>query len=128
MEIKNTISIHWSKKPKKLPVVFTKNEDLKVLSNLKGTHCLVGMLLYGSGLRLSEILVVRIKDIDFGYSQIVVRDSKDEKDHIAMLPQKMLEPLKNHLRKVKKIHKEDLKNGYRIVYLPYAIGKKISEC
>jgi len=82
------------------------------------------MLLYGSGLRLSESLELRIKDIDFGYSQIVVRDSKGEKDRITMLPQKIVEPLKNHLRKVKEIHEEDLRNGYGSVYLPYAIERK----
>jgi len=75
-ELENTISIYWSKRPKKLPVVFTRSEAIKVLNNLKGTHWLVGILLYGSGLRLSESLELRIKDIDFGYSEIVVRDSK----------------------------------------------------
>jgi len=82
------------------------------------------MLLYGSGLRLSESLELRVKDIDFGYSQIVVRDSNGEKDRITMLPKKIVEPLKKHLEKVNEIHKEDLKNGYGNVYLPYAIERK----
>jgi site-specific recombinase XerD len=79
-ELDNTISIYWSKKPKRLPVVFTKSEVIKVLDKLKGIHWLVGMLLYGSGLRLSESLELRVKDLDFGYNQIRVRDSKGEKD------------------------------------------------
>ena len=123
-ELENTISIYWSKRPKKLPVVFTKDEAIKVLDKLKGVHWQVGMLLYGSGLRLSESLQLRIKDIDFGYNQITVRDSKGEKDRITMLPKKIIEPLKNHLDKVKEIHIEDLKNGYGNVYLPYAIERK----
>lgn len=123
-ELDNTISIYWSKKPKRLPVVFTKSEVIKVLDKLKGTHWLDGMLLYGSGLRLSESLELRVKDLDFGYNQIRVRDSKGEKDRSTMLPQKMVHPLKEHLIKVKAIHEEDLKNGFGIVYLPYAIERK----
>jgi len=123
-ELDDTISIYWSKKPKKLPVVFTKREAVEVLGMLKGTHWLVGMLLYGSGLRLSESLELRVKDIDFGYNQIIVRDSKGEKDRTTMLPQKIVQPLKEHLIKVKKIHEKDLKNGFGSVYLPYAIEKK----
>ena len=65
---------------------------------------MVGTLLYGSGLRLSESLELRVKDIDFGYNQIIVRDSKGEKDRTTMLPQKIVQPLKEHLIKVKKIH------------------------
>jgi integron integrase len=123
-ELDNTISIYWSKRPKKLPVVFTQSEAIKVLGKLKGTHWLVGMLLYGSGLRLSESLELRVKDVDFGYNQIRVRDSKVEKDRSTMLPQKIVQPLKEHMNKVKAIHEEDLKNGFGTVYLPYAIEKK----
>ena len=124
-ELGNTISIYWSKRPKKLPVVFTKTEAVEVLSNLKGTHWLIAMLLYGSGLRLSESLELRVKDIDFGYKQITVRSSKGEKDRKTMLPEKLVKPLTNHLKKVKLIHEEDLKNDYGMVYLPYAIEKNI---
>jgi len=106
-ELENTISIYWSKRPKILPVVFTKNEAVEVLSKLKDTHWLIGMLLYGSGLRLSESLELRVKDIDFGYNQIMIRDSKGEKDRTTMLPQKVVQPLKYHLNKVKLIHEED---------------------
>jgi len=123
-ELENTISIYWSKRPKILPVVFTKNEAVEVLSKLKDTHWLIGMLLYGSGLRLSESLELRVKDIDFGYNQIMIRDSKGEKDRTTMLPQKVVQPLKYHLNKVKLIHEEDKKNGFGSIYLPYAIERK----
>lgn len=123
-ELKNTISIHWSKRPTKLPVVFSKNEAIAVLNNLKGIHWLIGMLLYGSGLRLTESLELRVKDIDFDYNQIIVRNSKGEKDRSTMLPQKIIQPLKKHLSKVKALHEEDLKNGFGLVYLPYAIDRK----
>jgi len=126
IELKDTISIYWSKRPKKLPVVFTKDEAIEVLDNLKEVHWLVGMLLYGSGLRLTESLELRVKDVDFGYKQIVVRSSKGEKDRTTMLPEKIIEPLKRHLKKVKEIHEKDLGNGYGTVYLPYAIERKYS--
>ncbi len=71
-------------------MVFTKSEAIEVLNNLKGTHWLVGMLLYGSGLRLTESLESRVKDIDFGYNQIIVRDSKGEKDRSTMLLNKII--------------------------------------
>lgn len=103
-ELENTISIYWTKRPKKLPVVFTKDEAIKVLDQLKGVHWLVSMLLYGSGLRLSESLRLRIKDVDFAYNQIIIRDFKGGKNRTTMLPQKIIESLREHLNKVKKIH------------------------
>ncbi|MDD3807422.1 MAG: integron integrase [Candidatus Marinimicrobia bacterium] len=123
-KLENTISIYWSKRPKKLPVVFTQNEAIEVLNKLKGTHWMVGMLFYGSGLGLSESMELRVKDIDFGYNQVIVRDSKGEKDRSTMLPQKIIQTLKDHLEKVKIIHEKDLKNGFGNVYLPYAIERK----
>ena len=74
------IAIYWSKRPKKLPVVFTNNEVIEVLDKLKGTHWLIGMFLYGFGLRLFESLEQWVKDTDFGYNQLRVRDLKGEKD------------------------------------------------
>ena len=82
------------------------------------------MLLYGSGLRLSESLELRVKDIVFGYNQIKVRDSKGEKDRSTMLPQKLIQPLKEHLIIVKAMHEEDLKYGFGSVNLPYALERK----
>jgi integrase len=66
----------------------------------------------------------QIHDIDFGYNQIMIRDSKGEKDRTTMLPQKIVQPLKEHLDKVKLLHEKDLKNGFGSVYLPYAIERK----
>jgi len=84
----------------------------------------MAMLLYGAGLRLSESLQLRIKDVDFAYMQIMVRDSKRDMDRVTMLPEKMIELLKRHLEKVKKLHEKDLKEGYGMVYLPDALKRK----
>ena len=114
----------WAKKPKKLPVVFTKEEAKAVLSHLSGTYWIMAMLLYGSGLRLMECIRLRIQDVDFGYNQIIVRDGKGEKDRVTMLAEKVKVPLQDHLVKVKKLHKADLKAGYGTVHLPYALERK----
>jgi integrase len=72
--------IQRAKRPSRLPVVFTREEVQAILRNLEGTKHLMASLLYGAGLRLTECLRLRVKDIDFGYSQIVVRDGKGGKD------------------------------------------------
>lgn len=124
IELDNFGNFIWAKKPKRLPVVFTREEASAVLKKLSGTNWLMAMMLYGAGLRLTECLQLRVKDIDFTYNQIVVRDSKGNQDRVTMLPQKLKEPLLKHLEKVKKQHAKDLNNGYGSVYLPYALEKK----
>lgn len=113
-----------AKKPAKLPVVFTKEEAVKVLNELSGTNLIMATLLYGSGLRLSECLQLRVKDIDFQYKQIVIRSAKGEKDRVTMLPEYVILPLQKHLNYVKELHKKDLKDGYDSIYMPYALEKK----
>lgn len=113
-----------AKKPTKLPVVFTRDEVKKILTQLVGHNWLMGQLLYGAGLRLMECVRLRVKDIDFGYNQIVVRDGKGHKDRVTMLPGIVIDNLRTHLAKVKIIHDRDLKDGYGTVYLPYALEKK----
>lgn len=118
------LNIIWAKKPKRLPVVLTRDEVKDVLSQLSGTYRLVAMLLYGSGLRLMECLRLRVKDIDFDYKQITVRDAKGQKDRVTPLPEKAIEPLQRQLEKVKKQHEKDVQDGYGSVYLPNALSKK----
>nr|MBF0222741.1 integron integrase [Desulfobulbaceae bacterium] len=95
-----------------------------ILLRLDGTNWLMANLLYGAGLRLNECLQLRVKDIDFGYKQIVVRDGKGHKDRITMLPEYICNRLKLHLEKVQIDHSADLKRGYGTVYLPYALERK----
>ncbi len=113
-----------AKKPKKLPVVFTSEEAKKVLAYLSGTHWLIANLLYGSGLRLMECMRLRVKDIDFSYKQIIVHQSKGNKDRVTILPEKLESALQEQLQKVKILHNEDSSAGYGKVYLPFAIEKK----
>jgi integron integrase len=114
----------WAKKPKKIPTVFTRQEVTLVLSQLSGLKWLVASLLYGAGLRLMECLRLRVKDLDFGYCQILVRDAKGNRDRVTVLPEKLIQPLRQQLKFVKTQHKDDLKQGLGQVYLPYALDKK----
>lgn len=117
-------NIQRAKKPERLPLVFTREEVRSILMHLEGSKWIVGSLLYGAGLRLLECLRLRIKDIDFGYNQIVVRDGKGAKDRITVLPGIVREPLRHHLVKVKALHELDLREGFGQVYLPDALARK----
>jgi integron integrase len=109
---------------KHLPVVFSKQEVTRIFNYLEGIPKLVISLLYGGGLRLSEALNLRIKDIDFDYKQILLRDAKGEKDRHTILPMSILQELKTHLNFVYQQHKEDLKKGKGETILPYALAEK----
>jgi integron integrase len=111
-------------RPPKLPVVLTKNEAHAVIAHLRGDYRLMAELLYGSGLRLLECLRLRVKDIDFGYSQITVREGKGMRERITLLPARLKQPLREHLDRVKKIHGADLGRGGGKVYLPFALKRK----
>ena len=113
-----------AKRPEKLPVVFTRDETKQILLQLSGVNWLMGQILYGAGLRVMECVRLRVKDIDFGYRQIVVRDGKGQKDRITMLPNIIIDELQRHLLKAKKVHENDLKAGFGAVYLPYALERK----
>jgi Site-specific recombinase XerD len=88
-----------AQKPRRLPTVLTREEVQKVIGLMKGTHQLMAKLLYGSGLRLMECVQLRVKDIDFGQHQIMVRDGKGMTDRVTMLPNSLIEPLQEHLRR-----------------------------
>ena len=123
VELKNIDAVR-AKKPKHLPVVFTQEEVRQILARLTGAPFIVANLLYGSGLRISEALRLRVKDIDFQTNQIIVREGKGEKERVTMLPQAVKESLILHLEGVKKMHEDDLRNGFGEVYLPFALERK----
>ena len=83
-----------------------------LLARLSGTYGLIAELLYGSGLRLMEAVRLRVKDFDFEYMEILVRDGKGEKDRRPILPRTLREPLRHHLERVKLLHEKDLSEGF----------------
>jgi integron integrase len=112
------------KRPPKIPVVFTREEALAVLDRLVGEYRLMSDLLYGSGLRLMECVRLRVKDIDFGYGHITVRDGKGLRERITLLPERLRRPLQLHLERVKELHLRDVAKGGGRVYLPFALRNK----
>jgi integron integrase len=113
-----------SRKEPQIPVVLTREEVKKVLALLEGTPELLVKLLYGCGLRITEAVRLRVKDIDFGYQQVTVRDGKGRHDRVTPLPGNVVALLRNHLERVKVIHEQDLAKGFGAVYLPYALDRK----
>ena len=113
-----------AKRPTRLPAVFTRDEARRVILRLDGVPRLVASLLYGSGLRLTEALRLRVKDVDFQSRMIVVRDGKGFKDRTTLLPEGLVESLRLHLERVQEIHARDLKCGFGTAPLPYALARK----
>lgn len=113
-----------AKKPSRLPVVLTRAEVRGVLSHLDGMMGLMAALLYGSGLRLMECVRLRVKDVEFDYKQIVVRDGKGGRDRVTMLSANLIEPLKQQIERARVLHEQDLREGFGAVYLPFALERK----
>jgi len=111
-------------KPTRVPTVLSRDEAKRVIANMDGIYKLMAQLMYGSGLRLMEVMRLRVKDLDFGNRQIIVRDGKGENDRVTMFPDVLLEPLRLVIRQVKAQHDLDLAQGYGTVYLPYALERK----
>lgn len=124
VELPDVEGVERAKRPVRVPVVFSRAEVAALLSHLSGTYKLIAGLLYGSGLRLMEALRLRVKDLDFSYMEILVRDGKGEKDRRTVLPRPLAEPLRRQLERVKLLHEQDLRDGRGEVYLPYALDRK----
>ncbi|WP_018128385.1 integron integrase [Balneola vulgaris] len=107
-----------------LPVVLSTSEVRAVLQHITQSHQLICNILYGSGLRISECLRLRVQDIDFDYNQIWVRSGKGNRDRVTLLPQICVSGLKKQIQKVTLLHQLDLKNGMGKTLLPYALEQK----
>ncbi|WP_243454036.1 integron integrase [Oceanisphaera pacifica] len=118
------LSFELARKPRRLPTVFTHDEVKAVMSHLEGIPQLVACLMYGSGLRINEALRLRVKDIDFGMQQIIVRSGKGDKDRVTLLPDSLLKSLALQIEACLIQHKQDLANGHGEVYLPFALNRK----
>jgi integron integrase len=113
-----------AKRAQRLPVVLTRPELAALLAALDGVAWIMAMLLYGSGLRLMECLRLRVKDIDFTRSEILVREGKGNKYRVTMLAAAVKDPLLKHLDRVRRLHARDLKAGFGRVQLPGALARK----
>lgn len=113
-----------AKTTQRLPVVLAPREVEALFRHLQGDFLLMGMLLYGAGLRLSEAVTLRVKDVDFHYRQILVYDGKGAKDRVTILPDNLIRPLRRHLDKVRRVFQSDREAGVAGVYLPNALERK----
>lgn len=122
-ELKDLKYTH-AKQQRRLPVVFTHSEAQQVISALKYPYKLMAQLMFGCGLRISECIRLRIKDLDFGMKVLIVRDGKGGKDRSTILPASLHEALTLQIEKVKLMHQQDLEDGYGEVYMPYRLAIK----
>jgi integron integrase len=116
-----------AKRPVRLPVVLTRSEVRALIEQLRGAKRVMALLLYGGGLRLSECLSLRVKDIDFEMREIVVRGGKGNKDRVTMLPASVEEGLRAQLDKARALHARDLAAGGGEVELPGALARKLPD-
>jgi len=124
IEIGDLGDVTWVKRPPRLPEVLNVEEVIEILSRLTGVQSLLGRLMYGTGMRIIEVIRLRVKDIDIPRGFIVVRDSKGGKDRVAVLPRILIPDLEAQLAHAKALHEADLAAGYGSVGLPYALEKK----
>ena len=125
MELPWLDGIVRAKRPQRIPVVLSPDEVRRVLGELRETPRLIADLLYGSGMRRIEALTLRVGDLDFSYRQVIVRNGKGAKDRVTMLPDRLVEPLRVHLRRVRALHVQDLASGHGAVWLPDALARKL---
>ena len=113
-----------AKKPPRLPVVLSQDEIRRLLAAMRGDAGLMARVMYGGGLRLKELLRLRVQDVDFANGYLLVRGGKGDKDRTTLLAQSVREDLQTHLGKVRGIFEQDLQAGHANVWLPGALAKK----
>ena len=113
-----------AKKPQRLPVVMTRAEVKLVLERMEGSYGLMAGLLYGTGMRLMECCRLRVKDVDFGQREILVRDGKGGKDRVTMLPEALIRAMQEHLAKRRLLYEDDSAKSMAGVFLPDALARK----
>jgi integron integrase len=109
---------------RRLPVVLSRDEVAAVLTGLTGEHGLLARLLYGTGMRISEALQLRIKDVDFANQALIVREGKGGKDRVLMLPQTLEQPLRDQIAGARLFWAEDAEKQCAGVELPFALERK----
>lgn len=123
-EVSDKINSTRAKKSQYLPVVLSKSEVSSVLDHLRGEYWIMAKIMYGAGLRLREVIKLRVQDFDFDMKKIIVRQGKGKKDRITPMPESIIERLHRWLAYVKELHDRDLREGFGAVELPDALDRK----
>lgn len=116
-----------AKRPQRVPTVLSVREVVSLLAQLDGRMWLVASLLYGTGMRVLECMRLRVKDVDFGRNEVVIREGKGAKDRRTVLPQSLVEPLQREVGRARAIHDDDLRAGFGEAYLPRALQRKFPQ-
>lgn len=111
-------SVIHAKQKKRLPTVLSRNEVQTIISKLSGSKQLAVLILYGTGIRLNEVLNLRLMDIDFELNEIIIRRGKGNKDRRVMLPKSLIPRIKEQMEKVCDLHEQDLKDGWGKAEVP----------
>lgn len=127
MDLPDISRVVRASKPQRLPVVLTREEVQRVFAHLEGRAKLVVGLMYGSGLRLTEALSVRVKDLDLERHELMVRSGKGGKDRVTVIPERMIQPLKQHLQAMNAWYRRERQLGAPGVALPHALKRKYPE-
>jgi len=123
-EIEGLIEAVRAKRRHRLPVIMTPQEVELILSRMSGVHKLMAMLTYGCGLRVTECASLRIKDIDLERGMVIVKAAKGDKDRRTVLPERVKDPLIQHMAAVRSLYENDRKQNLPGVFLPEALDKK----
>jgi len=125
MPLERLKDIERARKPQRIPVVLTRDEVWRILGYLNGPKKLAVQLLYGAGLRVTEAVTLRVKDLDIDYRQIVLRAAKGDKDRVTVLPGSLVQALREQILAVDSVHRDDVRSGYGGVPLPAALARKL---
>ena len=117
-------SIGWPQRKPRLPVVLSVDEVVRVLAMLQGAHRVLAQLLYGTGMRISEALQLRVKDLDFECRTLIVRCGKGGKDRAVMLPATLVPVLRDQLHRARVLWAADAQTGHAGVQMPDALDRK----
>jgi len=117
-------SVVRAKRSQHVPTVLSRDEITRVLARMDGRPWLLASLLYGTGMRLMEVLRLRVKDVDFGRNEITIRDGKGGKDRRTMLPRSLAEALLREIERARLLHEADLAAGFGAAWLPHALARK----
>lgn len=118
------LEFRYARKPRRTPTVLSHDEAMRVIELMSDPYKLMTQLMYGAGLRVSEVLRLRVKDVDFGMGYILVRDGKGSKDRTTLLPRRLIEPLRHQVDIVEKLLALDTARGVDGVYMPNRLAQK----
>jgi len=120
----NNMQFQFARVPQRVPQVLSHNEALTIINNLSGRSKMIASLMYGGGLRVSEVLRLRVKDLDFERNTVFVYQAKGQKDRITLLPENLKEALTHQIDKVREVHQKDLDAGFGLTSLPPSLIRK----